>query len=141
MTLPPISFSAVLLAALAMFVFNFIYFGPKTMFPVWWKALGKGENDKPGVGVNMGVVFGITILSTLLQALFLGVVMGALFPHPRGVDGALAGSLLGLFLCALPSLGHRLFAGQGFKVWAIEAAADIGTFALAGWVLGVMSAS
>jgi hypothetical protein len=139
MTFPHLSALPIVIAFLAMFVFNFIYFGPKTMFPVWWRALGKTENDKPGVGVNMGLVFGLTIVSTLLQSAFLSALISMLFQQPRGIDGALTGAALGFGLCALPSLGHRLFAGQGLKVWAIEVGADIATFTLAGWVLGAMS--
>ena len=38
---------ALLLGTLAIFFVNAIWFGPKTFYPAWWKALGK-EMPKPG---------------------------------------------------------------------------------------------
>ena len=39
-----INWLAVLLATIVSFVSGFIWFGPKTFYPVWWKALGKSPN-------------------------------------------------------------------------------------------------
>ena len=40
-------------------------------------------------------------------------------------DGAIVGFLLGAVICAMPNLSHRMFAGNGFKVWLIENGNDI----------------
>ena len=53
------SVGAIALASLATFVVNFLWFGPKTFFPIWWRALGR--TDQPGQGASMGLVFGMTI--------------------------------------------------------------------------------
>jgi len=37
-----INWLAVLVASLASFVIGFAWFSPKTFFPVWWKAMGRG---------------------------------------------------------------------------------------------------
>ena len=62
MDLGSINWLAVLLATLVSFVSGFIWFGPKTFYPIWWKALGKSPNTEPGSQQSMAVVFGsITI--------------------------------------------------------------------------------
>ena len=52
-------------------------------------------------------------------------------------NGLLAGLLVGIGFAAMSSLSHRLFAGQGFKVWIIEVASDVLNLTLAGLVLGL----
>ena len=49
--------------------------------------------------------------------------------------GLLVGALVGAGIAAAASLGHRLFAGQGLKVWAIEVGGDILGLTLIGGVL------
>ncbi len=51
-----------------------LWFGPKTFFPRWWQALGKSADDQPG-GSNMALVFGVTFLAIVVQALVLAVVI------------------------------------------------------------------
>jgi hypothetical protein len=53
-----INWIAVLLATLVSFISGFIWFGPKTFYPVWWKAMGKSDKEEPGSHQNMTVVFG-----------------------------------------------------------------------------------
>ena len=123
-----INFVAVLVAAVAAFGIGAVWFGPRTFFPVWWKAMGRDVNEKPG-GENMGVVFGATFLGQLAQAFAVSIVVA--MQADRGgqtlgaFDGVLIGLLLGIGIAAAASLSHRLFAGQNFKVWAIEVGADI----------------
>jgi hypothetical protein len=51
------------------------------------------------------------------------------------IQGALIGSLLGFGLAAASSLSHRLFAGNGFRVWIIEVGSDIVNLTLMGLVI------
>lgn len=134
-----IQWLGVLAAFAAAFFANFLYFGPKTMFPLWWRALGRGD-EQPGQGMNMGLVFGLTTVGTLVQAVVMTfVVRGAQLL--AGADevslalGALAGFVVGVGIAAATSLGHRMFAGQGVLVWAIEVGGDIIGLTLMGAVL------
>lgn len=135
------SFSVDLVAWLAAsavnFIGGFVWFGPKTFFPVWWKAMGKGEDEKPGTE-NMGAVFGLTTLGVLVQTYVLAAVLGSL--GVSGVAaGAAAGFTLAVGLAAFTSLSHRMFAGQGVKVWLIEVSSDVLNLTLAGAVIGLLA--
>ena len=139
MTLPTINVLAVVLATVAAFVVGFIWFGPKTFFPIWWRSLGK--DGEPGDGGNMGVVFGLTILGSVVQAIALSFVIGWVQLSGNDVtwfSGAIIGLIIGIDIAAASSLGHRLFAGQGFVVWLIEAGGDIAALTVMGAVIGAV---
>ena len=52
------------------------------------------------------------------------------------VGGGLTGLLIGIGLRAASSLGHRLFAGAGFRVWLIEVGSDVVNLTIMGIILG-----
>lgn len=139
MELGTIHWVAAIAAALACFVSGFVWFGPKTFFPVWWRAMGKGPDEQPGQGQNMGLVFGLVTVTALAQ----GVVMSLLLStFTMGADASLGngitlGLLVGIAVC-LPALGHRLFAGHTVKVWVLECGNDLLNFILMGAVLSLL---
>lgn len=53
------------------------------------------------------------------------------------VGGAGWGLIAGL-LVAAASLGHRLFAGHGYRVWLIEVGNDVVNCVIAGAILGAL---
>jgi hypothetical protein len=57
-------------------------------------------------------------------------------PNFGALDGGLVGLLLGIGLAAASSLSHRLFAGQNFKVWAIEVSSDVVNLTIMGLIIG-----
>jgi hypothetical protein len=130
---------AVLAATLVAFVAGAIWFGPKTFFPIWWKLMGKDDTSPAaGSGSNMAVVFGSTFLAAFAQATTVAIVIELASAGATAVDpiqGALIGSLLGFGLAAASSLSHRLFAGNGFRVWIIEVGSDIVNLTLMGLVI------
>lgn len=131
--------AAVLMASVAAFVLGGLYFGPKTMFPVWWRAMGRPEDQDPAFGMHMGVVFGATYAGQLVQALTLGLLLQLVSASgtPVGaIDGAIIGLIAGAGIGAASSLSHRLFAGHGFAVWAIEVASDVLNLTVMGAILG-----
>lgn len=131
-----INFAGVLVAFLVNFVIGFIWFGPKTFFPVWWKAIGK--TGDPGEGANMGIVFGSTAVAGLISATGLAFIFN-LLSRANGdvslISGLTAGLIVGVFVMAAPALSHRLFAGNGFKVWLLEIGSDVLGFVGMGIVL------
>jgi hypothetical protein len=135
---------AVLLAVVVAFVAIFVWFGPKTFYPVWARALGKDPSAPAAQdsGVGMGVVFGLTVLGSVVQALTLCWLLQAALAVYGKTDaslafGAVTGTAVGVGIAAATSLGHRLFAGQGLKVWAIEVGGDILGLTLMGLVLAL----
>lgn len=131
-----IDFVAVLVAFLVSFVTGFLWFGPKTFFPVWWKAMGK--TGDPGEGADMKVVFASTAVAGLVSATGLALVFDVVARASgdlNALTGFTTGLIVGVFVMAAPALSHRLFAGNGFKVWLLEVGADVLAFALMGVAL------
>jgi hypothetical protein len=129
-----------LVAMVVAFVANFVYFGPKTLFPVWWRALGNSGEPESVAASSMTVTFGLTIVGLFVQALALVWVLQAALALYGETDatalfGALVGLAVGAGFAAAASLGHRLFSGQGLVVWAIEVGGDILGLTLMGLVL------
>lgn len=134
MTLNPL---AIALGFLATFVFNAVWFGPKTFYPAWLKALGKPMPKREEADMSAKgqiALFGGTFAGQLAAVIVLAVVIG-LIPDADWSVGAFAGVGVGV-VAAGSSLGHRLFSYQGFKVWIIEVSADVIGLAIAGAVIG-----
>mgnify|MGYP006302398343 FL=1 len=56
------------------------------------------------------------------------------------VDGLVVGLVVGIGFAASAPLGHRLFGGHGFGVWALEVSNDILNCALMGGILAYAQA-
>lgn len=142
MNLIAINWLAVALGALAIFFINAIWFGPKTFYPVWWKALGKevpGPEDRDTSGKTALRLFGGSFAAALAQALVLTIFISV----AAGVAevNLLLGGLVGLAFGVVAmgaSLPHRLFGQQGFKVWIIEVGADVVSLVAAGLVIAAL---
>lgn len=131
MDLGSVNWLAVIVCVVVAMVSGFIWYHPKVFFPAWWAGLGK--SGEPGNPNPMIWVF--TIIAALVQAVsvsFMLNVMGG----TNAASGALAGFMLWLGFVAPTSLANKLFAGQGFKVWAIEAGNHLVNFLLFGAILG-----
>jgi hypothetical protein len=134
------------LAVIVAFFANYLWFGPRTFYPVWARALGRPADAAPGQrasgeGSNMALVFGLTLVGSVVMATTMSWVLqaaAALYRTDISVGaGALIGFLVGVGIAAAASLGHRLFAGQGLLVWAIEVGGDILGLTLMGAVLAI----
>jgi hypothetical protein len=117
-----------------------IWYNPKTFFPIWWKGIGKQAGDAPGGSGSMAMTWGLTILSSFVQAVamsFMVTAMGGLMPGGVSlVTGAATGFMLWLGFIAPTYLVNKLFAGHGLTVWAIEVGNHLVNFVLFGAILG-----
>ncbi len=132
-----IDFLAVLAATLVANVIGAVWFGPKTFFPIWWKILGKSPDEQPGSS-NMAYVFGMTFLGVFSSVLGVSLVfeLVEIVHGPMAwTTGLFLGGLLGLLIGGGASLSHRMFSGQGFKIWALEVGNDVVALAAAGATL------
>jgi hypothetical protein len=128
------------LAVLACVVFSMIsgslWFGPKTFFPVWWKAIGMKANQEPmGSGA---LVWVLVVVSSLVQAVFMALLvnaMGSLAGGATLVSGMTTGFLLWLGFVATTGLTNKLFAGQ-YKAWLLETGNHLINFVVFGAILG-----
>lgn len=134
-----INLVGVLAAFAASFFVGFLWFGPKTFYPMWWKALGKSPSTEPGTGTSMGVVFGSTALAGLTISFATSIVISWAALANGGefslVNGITVGLILGIGIVSAQALSHRLFGQQGWIVWAIESGGDIASAVAAGMVL------
>jgi hypothetical protein len=115
------------------------WYNPKTFFPIWWKGIGKKDDDRPGSS-NMPVTWGLTILGSLVQAVAMAFVINFVSEQTGSMSlliGAGVGFMLWFGFIAPTYLVNKLFAGHGFKVWAIEVGNHLLNFVLFGAVLGV----
>lgn len=128
------------LAVIACVVFSVVsgslWFGPKTFFPVWWKAIGKSESDKPD---GRPMTWILIMVSSFVQAVFMALMVNAMGSMTGGatlVSGVTAGFLLWLGFVAPTSLVNKLFPGY-LKAWAIENGNHLINFVVFGAILGV----
>lgn len=131
---------AIAVGTLASVIIGAVWFGPKTFFPVWWRAMGRDESETPGGG-NMGLVFGLTFLGQFVFVTVIAVVLNLLEKANGSVtvmDGLTVGLLLGVGIAAAASLSHRMFAGHGVKVWLLEVGNDVVAITAAAMILASM---
>ncbi len=141
MILTELNWLAVLAGFVVYFIAGAIWFGPKTFYPAWMRAKGL-DPAQPQGSHGPAVVFGMTALGALVQVAALAIVLWFVVEatgEPVGpLGGALGGLLLGIGFAAASSLSHRLFGGDGFRVWAIEVGGDVVGLTLAGLVVGLI---
>jgi len=140
---------AVLVSSIVCFIIGAVWFGPKTFYPIWMKALGR-EVPKERVKMTGGetlLMFGGTYVASLIQVSTLGIIVAAarlLHPVTWGT-GLFLGFLFSVGLGAFASLSHRMFAQPDFKiykslkVWLIEVGQDVVCLTIAGAILGAWS--
>ena len=132
--MPEVNVIGIIAGTAVSFVSGFLWFGPATFFPTWWRLMGKGPKDVPGGGINMGVAFGSVLVGQALQVTVLALILSAL-NITAPLDGALVGLLIGVGIVGGSGLSHRIFAGHGFGVLLLEAGNDIVNLGLAGAIL------
>ena len=149
-----INYLAVLVASLVSFVIGAVWFGPKTFYPVWMKALGREvptERYKMTGGETL-LMFGGTYLAALIQVLTLAFIFGIYKANAvslltgddtlTALNGAFLGFIFAVGLGAFASLSHRIFAQpdgkvyRSLKVWLIEVGQDVVCVTIAGAILG-----
>jgi len=112
-----------------------LWFGPKTFFPVWWKAIGKSDSDKPD---GRPLTWILILVSSFVQAVFMALMVNAMGSMTGGatlISGVTAGFLLWLGFVAPTSLVNKLFPGY-LKAWAIENGNHLINFVVFGAILG-----
>ena len=132
--MPDVNVIGIIAGAAVGFASGFLWFGPATFFPTWWRLMGKGPKDVPGGGINMGIAFGSVLVGQILQVTVLALILSAL-QLTSPIDGALVGLLIGVGIVGGSGLSHRIFAGHGFGVLMLEAGNDMVNLGLAGAIL------
>ena len=76
MNLGAINWLAIVACVVVSMVSGSIWYNPKTFFPAWWKVVGAGR-EQPGME-NMGMTWGLTVLSSFVQAVAMAIMINAL---------------------------------------------------------------
>lgn len=141
-----LNFLAIIVASIVSFAVGAIWFGPKTFYPVWMKALDR-EVPKERVKMTGGetlLMFGGTYIAALIQVFTLALIIlmaRALNPGFTAIDGLVVGFIFSVGLGAFASLSHRMFGQpnmkvyQSLKVWIIEVSQDVLCLSIAGLIL------
>lgn len=133
-----VNWLAVIVCLFICVVSGSIWYNPKTFFPRWWKGIGKTDQDIPGAGSNMKIVFGLTFVASFIQPLFMALILQALYPNGVSVvDGILTGVILWTGFVAPTYLVNKLFAGHPWFVWLIETSNHLINFMLFGFILAL----
>ena len=115
------------------FMVGAIWFGPKTFYPTWWKLMGDRPMPTRETQTTPAIaLFGLTMIGLFVQVTAVALLTQVL----PGVPGALVGLFVGL-AGAFASLSHRMFAGHGVKVWAIEVTPDVIVTVIAGIIFSL----
>jgi hypothetical protein len=133
-----VNWLAVIVCVIVSMISGSIWYNPRTLFPIWWKGIGK--TGEPGMQGNMGMTWGLTILSSFVQAVAMSFMVDAMGSLMTGgvsaATGAMTGFMLWFGFIAPTYLVNKLFAGHGLQVWAIEAGNHLLNFVLFGAILG-----
>lgn len=133
-----VNWLAVVVCVIVSMIVGSIWYNPRTLFPAWWKGIGK--TGEPGMQGNMGMTWTLTILSSFVQAIAMSFMVDAMGSLMSGGVSAVSGALTGFMLWfgfIMPTyLVNKLFAGHGLKVWAIEVGNHLVNFVLFGAILG-----
>jgi len=142
-----INWFAVVVASLSSFVIGAVWFGPRTFYPVWMKAMGrKVPTERVEMSASSTVLmFGGTYVAALIQVATLAVVISlarTVDPTLGALGGAAIGALVGFGIGAAASFSHRQFSQQNHNqfhavwVWLIEVGQDIVCLTVAGLIIG-----
>ncbi len=137
---------AIVVASLSSFAIGAIWFGPKTFYPVWIRALGRKVPTEPTpmTAAESTLLFGGTYVAALVQVFTLALIIElgrAVMPTFDVMTGMLFGLGFSIGLGAFASLSHRMFGqpdGKVFrslKVWIIEVGQDVLALTVAGAIL------
>jgi hypothetical protein len=139
MNFSSINWPAVIVCVLVYLIVGGLWFRGGRIKRAWREAMGKPESFAPGGGLNPAVLWPLTVLSAILEAVFMALMvnaLGSLTPGgPTLGSGALAGFILWLGFVAPASLTTKLFAGH-LKAWVLETGNQLIDYVLMGAILG-----
>jgi hypothetical protein len=130
-----INWLAVLASVVASIVIGSIWYHPAVFYKPWLATLGRKYEDRPQGSSGMVGLYVFTIIAALVEAVSLALVLNTMGLHGAPA-GAAAGFMIWLGFVAPTNLVNKLFSGQGWKGWLIEAGNHLVYLLVAGLILG-----
>ncbi len=131
MDMGAVNWLAVIVCVVVAMFSGFVWYHPKVFFPTWWAGIGKsGQTANPNP-----VIYVFTLIAALVEAVSVALMLNVIGSMTAS-SGTLTGFMLWLGFVAPTNLVNKLFAGQGFEVWAIEAGNHLLNLVLFGAILG-----
>jgi hypothetical protein len=128
-----INWLAVVASVIASIIIGSIWYHPAVFYKPWLAGLGKTWENRPqGAMVSMYV---FTIIAALVEAVALAFVVKTM-GISSAAAGAGAGFMVWLGFVAPTNLVNKLFSGQGWTGWLIEAGNHLVYLLVAGAILG-----
>jgi len=127
-----INWLAIVVCIVVAMIDGFVWYHPKVFFPAWWQGIGR--SGQPTRNLNP-IIFIFTIIAIFVEAVAVAFMLNIMGNMTVG-SGVLAGFMLWLGFVAPTNLVNKLFAGHGFKVWAIESGNHLLNLLLFGAILG-----
>ena len=132
MDLSKLNYLAILAAAASAFVIGGVWYSPILFGNAWMKAAGLSESEARTR--NMGVVFGVSFLLSLIVSFNLAAFLAG---PPNLSWGITAGALAGIGWVATAMGITYLFEARPPKLFLVNAGYHAVTFMIMGGILGV----
>ena len=112
---------------------GYVWSHPRVFFKPWWKGIGGGESDTANPNPSL---YAWTFLATFIEGVAASLMLTAMGSTTLS-SGLVASFFIWLGFVATTNLVNNLFAGRGFKVWAIEAGNHLVYLLITGAILSV----
>jgi hypothetical protein len=130
--MPEVNYLAVLAAAAAAFVAGGLWYSPALFGKTWQREAG--VSDEQIKNSNMGLIFGLAFVLSIVAALVFALFLG---PRPPLALGLGAGSSAGLCWVASSFGINYLFERKSLKLWLINGGYHTLQFTLIGLILAL----
>jgi len=132
MDMSQLNYVAIIVAAVASFAIGSLWYSPVLFGKAWQKETG--ITDEKAKSANMGKIFGLALVLSLLISFNLAAFIG---PTATFSFGLFAGAAAGIFW-AMGALGITyLFEQKSTKLWLINGGYHAVTFTVMGGILGL----
>ncbi len=114
-----VNYVGVLLAGVSNMVVGYVWYNPAVFGKTWMKLLGKTESDLKAASKNMGMMYGMTFVASLLTAYVLAHFL-VLVGSTTMSEAVMTAFWAWLGFVATAMFANALFSGKPMKLFAIE---------------------